>query len=64
MTILFQDENENILFRTEDSIIAPNVDESVNIEGKWYKVVERVYRYKRLNYMDDNTCYISVKEEQ
>ena len=63
MTILFQDENEEVLFRTEEGI-APNVGESINIENKWYKVVERVYRYKRLNYMDDNTCYISVEEEQ
>lgn len=62
MTIFFQDKDtEEVIFRTEDSPAIPNVGEEVRLERYWYKVVERTFRYKHLNTLDDNSCTIWVK---
>lgn len=62
MTILFQDKNtEEVIFRTEDSPVIPNVGEDVMLEQEWYRVVERTFYYKHLTNMDDNSCTVWVK---
>lgn len=62
MTIFFQDKDtEEVIFRTEDSTVIPNVGEEVRLEMDWYKVVERTFYYKHLTTMDDNSCTIWVK---
>lgn len=62
MTIFFQDKDtEEVIFRTEDSPVIPNVGEDIRLEMDWYKVVERTFYYKHLTNMDDNSCTIWVK---
>ena len=62
MTVFFQDqESEDVLFQTEDSLCIPNVGENVMIEKVWYEVVERTFYYKHLITMDDNSCTLWVK---
>jgi len=63
MTVFFQDKDEFVLFRTEDSPVIPITGESVRIEGKWYKVIDRTFYYKHLKNMDSNSCTIWVEEE-
>ena len=62
MTIFFQDKDtEDVIFRTEDSHVIPNVGEDVRLEQEWYRVVERTFYYKHLTTMDDNSCTVWVK---
>lgn len=62
MTVFFQyHETEDVIFRTEDSLVIPNVGESVRLENVWYKVTERTFYYKHLTTMDANSCTIWVK---
>ena len=62
MTIFFQDQDsEDVIFRTIDSPVIPNVGEDVRLEMDWYKVVERTFYYKHLATMDDNSCTVWVK---
>lgn len=62
MTVLFQNPNtEEVIFRTEDSPVIPNVGEDVMLVDEWYRVVERTFYYKHLTRMDDNSCTIWVK---
>lgn len=63
MTVFFQDhETEDVIFKTEDSPVIPNVGESVRLEKVWYKVTERTFYYKHLtSRMDGNSCTIWVK---
>ena len=62
MMVFFQDQDtEDVIFRTEDSPVIPNVGESVRLENRWYEVVERTFYYKHLTRMDDNSCTVWVK---
>ena len=62
MTVFFQDhETEDVIFKTEDSPVIPNVGESVRLENVWYKVTERTFYYEHLITMDNNSCTIWVK---
>lgn len=61
MIIFFQDKDtEEVIFRTEDSPVIPNVGEDVRLEQEWYRVVKRTFYYKHLT-MDDNSCTVWVK---
>lgn len=62
MTLFIQDNwNEDVLFQTEDFNVVPNKGESLMIEDKWYKVVERVFSFKHLTNIDSNSCTLFVK---
>ena len=62
MTLFIQDyETEDVMFQTNDFIVVPNKGESLMLEGNWYKVVERVFSFKHLTVIDDNSCTLFVK---
>ena len=62
MTLFIQDnETEDVMFQTEDSNVVPNKGESMMVEGKWYEVVERVFSFKHLTKIDNNSCTLFVR---
>jgi hypothetical protein len=62
MTLFIQDnETEDVMFQTEDFNVVPNKGESMMVEGKWYEVVERVFSFKHLTNIDNNSCTLFVR---
>ena len=62
MTLFIQDyETEEVMFQTTDFNVVPNKDESLMLNGKWYKVVERVFSFEHLITIDSNSCTLFVK---
>lgn len=62
MTLFIQEYGtEDGLFQTTDFNVVPNVGESLMLEGKWYKVVERVFSFQHLTVIDSNSCTLLVK---
>lgn len=62
MTLFIQDnKTEDVLFQTEDFTVVPNKNEDLILDGKWYKVVERVFSFKHLTNIDSNSCTLFVK---
>ena len=62
MTLFIQENGtEDELFQTTDFNVVPNVGEILMLEGKWYKVVERVFSFEHLTVIDNNSCTLFVK---
>lgn len=62
MTLFIQDyKTEDVIFQTDDFNVVPNKGESLRLEGKWYKMVERVFSFKHLTVIDSNSCTLFVK---
>ena len=62
MTLFIQEySTEDELFQTTDFNVVPNVGEILMLEGKWYKVVERVFSFEHLTVIDNNSCTLFVK---
>ena len=65
MTLFIQEyDTEDGLFQTTDFNVVPNVGESLMLEGKWYKVVDRVFSFEHLTVIDNNSCTLFVKPYQ
>lgn len=61
MTLFIQDYNtEDVMFQTTDFNVVPNKGEILILEGKWYKVVERVFSFEHLIVIDSNSCTLFV----
>lgn len=61
MTLFIQDyQTEDVMFQTPYFNVVPNKGESLMLEGKWYKVVERVFSFKHHNVIDSNSCTLFV----
>ena len=61
MTLFIQEyETEDVIFQTTDFNVVPNKGEILILEGKWYKVVERVFSFEHLTVIDSNSCTLFV----
>ena len=62
MTLIIQDyKTEDVMFQTTDFNVVPNKDENLILEGKWYKVIKRVFSFEHLTTIDNNSCTLFVK---
>ncbi len=62
MILFIQDyETEDVMFQTTDFNAVPNEGEIFKLEGKWYRVVERVFSFGHLAVIDSNSCTLFVK---
>ena len=62
MTLFIQDyKTEDVMFQTTDFNVVPNKGENLIFEGKWYKVIERVFSFEHLTTIDNNSCTLFVK---
>jgi len=62
MKLFIQDyKSENVMFQTKDFNVVPNKGENLMLEGKWYKVVERVFSFEHDIAIDKNSCTLFVK---
>lgn len=60
-----QDDNtDDVLYSSDECYFVPNVGESIILNGKWYPVTNRVFRYSTLPHGTKTAeCSIFVKEE-
>ena len=62
MKLFIQDyKTENVMFQTTDFNVVPNKGENLMLEGKWYKVVERVFSFEHFAIIDSNSCTLFVE---
>lgn len=62
MTLFIQDyDTEDVMFQTEDFNAVPNKLECIILDGKWYEVIDRVFSFKHLTTIEDNSCSLFIK---
>ena len=62
MTLFIQDyDTEDVMFQTEDFNAVPSKGECLMLDGKWYEVIDRVFSFKHLTTIDDNSCTLFIK---